>query len=221
MTDENLLNGGQGSTNTDGGQQGAGNGANGAQGAQGQQGAGDGAAAGQATGAAGEGQGNKAGAEGEKGAPVVPEKYEIQLPEGVALDDEIFGEFSEFAKGKKLTQEDVQEHVNFAVKLQQKWASSQMEAWKKVNTEWVTAAKNDKDFGGAKFTESLAAANNLLASLNEPELVAALQQTGMANHPAMFRALVKLSKHVTPDKFVGGGSPAPAERSIADRLFGS
>lgn len=207
MTEETLLTGGQETTQPAGEQQ---------PGAAPQGNAPDAKPKGDAQ-PAGDGQPPQDGETPKEAA--VPEKYEVQLPEGVALDDEIFGEFSEFAKGKKLSNEDVQKHVDFAVKLQGKWLKAQTDAWQQVQVDWVKAAKNDPEYGGAKFTENLVAANKVLSSLGEPELAGALKATGMANHPALFRALVKLSKQIAPDKFVAGGTPATVEKSLADRLF--
>lgn len=215
MSDQNLLTGGQDTTQTGGEQQQPGGKPQGDTTQQPQGGQPNAQPQGGDKGQ----QPNGDGKQDDQQQPVVPEKYEIKLPEGVALDDEIFGEFSEYAKGKKLTQEDVQQHVDFAVKLQQKWLGAQQEAWKKVTEQWVTEAKNDPDFGGAKFNENLAAANQLLTAIGEPGLVDDLAQTGMANNPRLFRALVKLSKHVTPDKFVTGAAPVAGEKSLAERMY--
>jgi hypothetical protein len=97
-------------------------------------------------------------------------------------------------------------------------------------TEWETASKSDKEFGGDKFDANLAVAKKALDAFGTPELRALLgpydpknnpKGTGLGNHPEIIRAFLKAGKAISEDKFVSG-TRAPAaltNASAANALY--
>lgn len=143
-------------------------------------------------------------------APVVPEKYEFKMPEGVELNAEQAAEFSGIAKELGLTQEQAQKVADLQVKAVQK----QIDAHKSTVNGWRDTVINDKELGGDKLQASVATANKAI-DLAPPELRAELRtlldSTGMGNHPALFKWAHAIGKLVSEDGHVTAAAP-PAEK---------
>lgn len=135
----------------------------------------------------------------EDGAAV---EYKFEAPEGVEFDAEVLGEFTEFAKGKKLSQEDAQQLVGFAAKMAEKQHAAHVQQVQ----AWGEEAKADTEFGGAKFDENLGFAKAARDKFGSEKLTELLQVTGLGNHPEVIRFFWKVGKATGTDSFV----PAPA-----------
>lgn len=129
-------------------------------------------------------------------APVVPEKYDLQLPENTIVDEAMLNEFTSWAKENKFTAEQAQKLAG--MHLQGIEAMAQRQA-----QDWHQELVNDKDFGGANLDANMAVANKAFASVAESAGVDVkrlgddLARAGMANHPAlvkMFREIGKMLK---------------------------
>lgn len=176
-----------------------------------------------------------ASTEGDKGTagdkPAgAPEKYEFKAPDNVALDDGVIAEFSTVAKELGLPQDAAQKVIDkLAPKLAEQNAQAIMKAMESANTEWLTAAKADKEFGGEKLDENLAVARKALDRFGTPELRKLLGRfdakenptgTGLGNHPELIRAFIKAGRAISEDKFVQGSTqPTKGERSLAKSLY--
>lgn len=132
--------------------------------------------------------------------PVVPEKYEFALPEGVELDGEVLGEFETHAKELKLTQEQAQPLVNLALKVAEKAQAAQSEAWANQRKVWRDEVANDKEIGGKENLGYAARAIDTFA----PELRQVFNDSGWGDNPAFIRAFVRIGKAISEDRLVGG-----------------
>lgn len=146
--------------------------------------------------------------------PVVPESYELQMPEGIELDKASAEEFTAIAKELKLDQATAQKLADVAAKQAQR----QVEAHTKLVESWVEQVKSDKDIGGDKLEENLGIARKALETFGTPELRDVLNASGLGNHPEVIRAFLKAGKAISEDRFVQG-SPKGADSDPAKKLF--
>lgn len=130
-----------------------------------------------------------------------PEKYEFKPQEGNAFDEAVIGKFSEVAKELNLSQDNAQKVLD---KMSPVLAARQAEAITALRSEWVTSAKADPEFGGAKLTENMAVAKQALDTFGSPELNKLLNESGLGNHPEIIRAFYRAGKAIAEDTFVAG-----------------
>jgi hypothetical protein len=147
---------------------------------------------------------------------VVPESYDLKMPEGIELDKTAADEFGAIAKELKLDQASAQKFADVGAKMAQR----QVEKHAELVQSWVEQVKTDKEFGGDKLQENLGVARKALETFGTPELRDVLNATGFGNHPEVIRAFYKMGKAVSEDRFVKG-SPAGSETDIAKRMFPS
>lgn len=148
-----------------------------------------------------------------------PEKYEdFTFPEGIEADKEAVENFIPIAKEFNLSQEQAQKIIDFETSRMQTMVQGQEEAWKTIQEDWKTSVKSDKEIGGPAFDESLSQAKTFLNKFGTPELMEALNSTGMGNHPEFIRAFSRAGKAMGEDKLVAGGASEPV-RNPEDILF--
>lgn len=153
-------------------------------------------------------------------APVIPEKYEFQMPEGMALDTEALSKFEPIAKKLGLDQEKAQEVVDLYAGLKQAEVAKQQETWAKQVGDWAEAVKTDKEIGGQAFESNIKAAQSAIARFGTPELKAALEQTGLGNHPELIRAFTRIGKAMSEDTF-RPATPGVEARTAEEILYGT
>jgi hypothetical protein len=167
--------------------------------------------------------GNKPAQDGkaDEGKGGAPEKYgDFKLPEGVEVDKAMLEGFLPVAKELNLSQEQAQKLVDFQSQYVAHAAKAQQEAWDTMQADWVKAAKADKDIGGPAFNDSVGFAAKAIKQFGTAELKAALDATGVGNHPEFIRVFAKIGKAMSEDKFHVSNAEAPATpQSLAQRLF--
>mgnify|MGYP000010478081 CR=1 FL=1 len=140
--------------------------------------------------------------------------YDFKVPEGVELDTAMADEFKALAKDAKLPADTAQKVVDLAIKREQHRA----QAFAKQVEDWRKQVEADPELGKE---ENLAAARNFVNTFGDDELKGLLNSTGMGNHPAVVRAMLKASKATSEDRFVAGKSDAePAKKDPAAVLYG-
>lgn len=171
----------------------------------------------------GDGQqdGQKAGEKKPEEKPAgAPEQYEeFTAPEGIQLDVEISGELKTLAKELNLSQADAQRVADLGPKLLQKWEGAQKEMIATTIKQWEADTRSDKEIGGDKLTENLAAAKKARDTFASPELVKLLNDSGMGNHPEVVRFFVKIGKGISEDNQLFTGRAANAPASAAQKLY--
>ncbi len=146
--------------------------------------------------------------------PVVPESYELKMPEGVQLDSAAAEEFTAIAKELKLDQAAAQKLADIGAKM----ATRQAEAHAQLVETWTAQVKTDKEIGGDKLDENLGIARKAIDTFGSPELKDLLNSTGLGNHPEVVKLAFKVGKAISEDRFVTG-SPKGAETDMAKKLF--
>lgn len=148
----------------------------------------------------------------------VPEKYEFTAPEGVTLNEQSLGVFSETAKELGLTQEQAQTLVE---KMAPALQAQSIEAVKAARTEWKEAQLNDKEFGGPQLAANLGVARKAMQAFGTPEFAQLLNQSGLGDHPEVIRVLYRAGKAISEDGFVSGNAGPARTADPAAVMFPS
>lgn len=153
------------------------------------------------------------------GAPAgVPEKYDLKMPDGIALDTEMMAKYEPLFREANLTNEAAQKLVDQFANDTKAQAESANASVVKQHDAWVESCKGDTEFGGQKFGESIKHAQSFIAKYGTPELKQFLNTTGAGSHPELVRAFVRAGKAMAEDVIVQGKSEAPA-KSPALQIF--
>lgn len=156
----------------------------------------------------------------ENAAPVVPDKYDLKLPDGTALTQADVDEISSYAKEKKLTNEQAQELLEREHKIVNKFSENQKVQFEAKRDEWYKAAEGDKEIGGTQFKESAENAKRALERFGSDSLKQFLRETPWGNHPELIRTFARIGKAMSNDKFVQpGAQAAPQNKRAADILY--
>jgi hypothetical protein len=130
------------------------------------------------------------------------EYKDFAIPEGAVIDDDVMTEFKAAITEAGITQDQAQHLIDMSAKMQSKLTENIQAQWDAKRTEWETASRADKEYGGEKFNENLAIASKAYDAFATPELKALLDSTGMGNHPDMIRAFYKAGLLLSEDKVV-------------------
>lgn len=155
--------------------------------------------------------------EGDDKKPVsaAPEKYEFTAGEGQELDKEAVAAFEPIARELGLSNEQAQKIVDvYGSTIMPQIMKQQNEAWQQQTVEWAETIKADKELGSV---ESIGNAQKAMDQFGTPELKQYLNDSGLGNHPELFRIFSKIGKAMSEDGFVGGSGENA--RSSADILF--
>lgn len=189
--------------------------------------------AGTATDAATDGKSEGGDTEGKKDdskqEQVVPEKYELKVPEGFEVDDALLGEFEPLAKELKLTNDGAQKLVETMMpKVVNRLMEQNQKAWASTLESWVGQIKSDKEIGGENLKGSTEAAERALAKFGTPELSALLGYRtdknqaglGLGNHPELVRVFARIGKAMAEDTFHNASTAASGAKDPAEVMFG-
>jgi hypothetical protein len=147
--------------------------------------------------------------------PVVPESYELKMPDGVELDQAATTEFTAIAKELKLDQAAAQKLADIGAKMAQR----QADAHAQLVETWTEQVKTDKEIGGDKLAENLGVARKAIDTFGSPELKALLNSTGLGNHPEVVKLAFKVGKAISEDGFVSGSPKGNTTNDPAKKLF--
>lgn len=162
--------------------------------------------------AAKEAEAKKKAEEG-KNKPVVPEKYEFKVPEGMSVDETALELATPIFKKHNLTQEAAQEFVDLSVAIQKEAAIKSEMALLTQRKTWREEFKKDPEW---KKTASLAKKG--MREFGGSELVSMVEKSWLGDHPLFIKAFAKAAKMMGDDRFVeGGGGKTP--KSIEERMY--
>ncbi|MDN0017974.1 peptidase [Providencia stuartii] len=151
-----------------------------------------------------------------KPVSAAPEKYEFTAGEGQELDKEAVAAFEPIARELGLSNEQAQKIVDvYGSTIMPQILKQQNEAWQQQTIEWAETIKADKELGSV---ESIGNAQKAVDQFGTPELKQYLNDSGLGNHPELFRIFSRIGKAMSEDGFVSGSSENA--RSAADVLFG-
>lgn len=141
-----------------------------------------------------------------------PDTYaDFAMPEGVTLDAALLTEATPLFKELGLTQDQAQKLVDFQAQQAQAGSASQVDAFNQLMNDWQEKSKNDSEFGGDKFDESVGIARAAIDKFGTPELKQLLEEHGVGNHPEVIRFMVKVGKLTAED--VPGSTTTPPTKA--------
>lgn len=133
-------------------------------------------------------------------------KYDLKMPDGVALDTELANALGPEFASLGLTNAQAQKLVDKYIETQQARTVQRGKAWGETLEKWVKDAKADKDIGGDKWDGTVTTARRAVDKLGTPALKAYLEASGGGNHPELIRFMAKVGTMIKEDDPATGGA---------------
>lgn len=133
----------------------------------------------------------------------VPEEYgDFKVPEGMQLDKVMLEAFVPVFKDLGLDQEKAQKLIDAYAPLVAQREEEAQKAKLKEFEDMVSGWKSEtiKELG-PKSKEALSFVAKVRDKFGDEEVVQLMQDTGIGNHPAMVRFLIKIGKAISEDTF--------------------
>lgn len=145
--------------------------------------------------------------------PAAPEKYELKLPEGSALDPARLEGIVAYAKARGLSQEAAQELLQREHEAVDSYSKGRQALYDQQRTTWAEAVKADAEIGGDTMAQNVELAKRVLTRYGSESLVKTLDDTGLGNHPELVRVFARIGKQMSEDQLVlpGAGSNGPKD----------
>lgn len=154
-------------------------------------------------------------------SPVVPEKYDLKLPEGATLDQKAIDEISAFAKEKGLSQEAAQAVLEREHSLISGLQQKAEQEWQAKKDQWLKDATGDKEFGGDNLKLSAEVAHRALKRFDSTgKLAEMLETSGFGNHPEVIRFMWKIGQAMSEDQLVIPGAQSGGKKPIEEVFYG-
>ncbi|NAW60062.1 MULTISPECIES: hypothetical protein [unclassified Vibrio] len=147
-----------------------------------------------------------------------PEAYELQLPEGMELDQELFDKFEPLFRDANLTNEQASKFASafgeqlpvMMEQVQQDTIKSLTDTWTAKNQQWIEQLNSDSEFGGKDAKANFNVAKSVIDRFGGDEdgkkaIRSALNETGAGNHPEIMRLLYRVGKAMADDKLADLG----------------
>lgn len=157
-------------------------------------------------------------------ASVVPEKYELKLPDGSSLDQSQVEKIASFAKERGLSNDQAQAILERDHQAAVQFAESNKPGgtdWNKRVSEWESAALADKEIGGSKeaLTQNAELGRRVLTKFFPETISKFLVDSGFGSHPDVIRGFSKLGKMMADDQLVRPGASASVPKSNAEVFY--
>lgn len=148
---------------------------------------------------------------------------DFTAPEGFEIDPAAMGDAKKLFGELNLDKAGAQRLVDFYAGQAQALAKAvndgNEKAWSDLHRVWQGEVEKDAEYGGAKLPETRASISKVMDKFGTPELRDALKLTGAENNPQIFKFLAKVSSVLSEGKFLDGGQPPAAAKSLAERLY--
>lgn len=153
-------------------------------------------------------------------AAVVPETYDLKLPDGSRLDPSRVEKIASLAKERKLSNEAAQEILTREHEVVEGYATAQQAAYQQQQEAWSTALKADKELGGDNLNKKVELASRVVNRFGTEEFKKALNETGLGNHPELVRVFARVAEKLGEDNLVlPGAAPAAGPKDLRDVFY--
>ena len=152
---------------------------------------------------------------------VVPEKYDLKLPEGSTLDAGHIEKVATFAKESGLSNVQAQAILERESQAVTTYVDSQKEQLKQKAEDWIEDGRNDKEIGGEAFAQNVELSKRVLQRFGSEAFGKTLTETGLGNHPEMVRVFTRIGKAMAEDKLVQPGSQSGGRQSTESIFYGN
>lgn len=162
--------------------------------------------------------------------PVVPEKYDLKLADGVTLDTAIIDKTAETARALGLSQAHAQQTLDFVAKTVADERAAAIAAhqpggseYAKQQETWRAAALADPEIGGSeeKLSANVEQAKKVLVTFFPPAVSEFLHNTGMGSNPHLIRGLAALGRAMSEGRFIVGGGVGTSDDDKLSKLYPS
>jgi hypothetical protein len=161
-------------------------------------------------------EGTEQAQEAKPDTPAVAE-YQLKMPDGVQLDQELLGEATPVLREIGLTNEQANKLVPLVGRVQERLFQQQHDEFGAMKADWAKQVKADPNIGGKNWPETerlCAIAMNAGGAPKGSEFRELLDESGLGNHPAVIRLFRSLG-HQLAAKGKGGGR----QRSRTEILY--
>lgn len=156
-----------------------------------------------------------------------PDSYnykEIELPEGMILDEIKTNQFSDYAKKLNLSQKGANNIVKMAVELTEQTKKQALEAFKNMQEkkieDYKNALINDNEIGGERLNSAIETASIAYDGFfKDDELRNLIAQSGLSVHPKFIKALKEIGENMKEDTIHSSLSPNSQKKNIEDILY--
>lgn len=125
----------------------------------------------------------------------------IEMPEGVRLDDGAMAEFGKVCRDLNLSQKAFTE---IAAKMTPVLQARQQAQLEDIKRQFIETGRNDPELGGANWKSTMASAERAYAKFADAETRKVLQLTGLNCHPGIIRMFKRINDLISDDAVVRG-----------------
>lgn len=141
----------------------------------------------------------------------------LTLPEGVAKDDPILGDFAKLAEG--LPEGRAQALIDLYAKQMKAGSDASTQAWNAMQDQWQAELKTDPVLGGDKTPIVQATISKALEQYGAPGVKEAFNLTGAGNNPAIVKTFFAMAKQLTEGAPKSGSPVTQAPRTAAEIMY--
>ena len=158
----------------------------------------------------------------EDSGSVVPEKYDLSLPENADLTGDYLEQVESYAKELGLSQEQAAQMVERDASLVAGYRDRVLAEHQQEVQGWTDQVKADADLGGINFESTVKHAQSAIERFGDDSFRKVLNESGYGNHPDFVRFVSKIGKAIAEDSTAtkAGNMGNPTVR-VADKMFPS
>lgn len=145
-------------------------------------------------------------------------QYDLRMPDGVALDQELLGEATPVLRELGLSNDQASKLTSLVPKIQERVVQGLEDSFTVTKTDWAKRTKADPSIGGKSWPETerlCALALNAGGAGPGSEVRELLSDSGLGNHPAVVK-LFRTLGHQLAGKGQGGGRRSRSETLYPD-----
>lgn len=151
---------------------------------------------------------------------VVPDKYDLKLPEGSTLDPKALESVSAFAKENGLSQEAAQAVLEREHSLVKGLQKAQTQEWEATKERWLKESMSDKELGGDRLKESVEIASRAIKRFDPTgKMTEMLEKSGFGNHPEVIRFMKRIGEAMAEDRLVVPGAQVGSGKKPIEEIF--
>lgn len=151
--------------------------------------------------------------------PVVPEKYDLKLPEGSQLDAARVEKIASFAKERGLSNEQAQVILERESSAVNEHVEAQKAQFEQRKAGWMSEIQADKEIGGEAFKENAERAKRVVDRFGSDTFKKILNDTGLGNHPELVRLFSRIGKDMAEDRMVLPNASSSGEAKRIQDVF--
>lgn len=164
---------------------------------------------------------DKAAAE-KAAAEAVPERYDLNLPEGSLLQTADVDRVKAEAKTLGLTQAEAQEYLDTQSKAVSTYHEAQVKQVDEIHRSWAKEAEADKEIGGDALKVNVEMGKRVIDRFDPTgKFKRILNASGLGNHVDTIRIFSAIGKAMTEDQLVHQGTHTTKPKSMEETFYPS